>query len=260
LVDRRRTVSEVVRFFAIAFGATAVLHGAIAAFGLPFSLSLNSPVLLLYLLGLASPAAAAIWLSGPSSVGPLLRSALGPAPFAACGLALLAQLGLLTATGFIVYVTGNSEPARWSVADDFALLALGQVWVVLGEELGWRGYALPRLLRLVSARIATLLLALAWGVWHAPMFFVSGSLQAREPIWLFAAAVFAWSCIHSALYLRSRPSILPNLFFHAAANLTLNLVVLPASARSILAFVYAVVGVLVWARLGSARRPEPESA
>jgi membrane protease YdiL (CAAX protease family) len=260
LVDRDRTVREVLRFFAIAFGATAVLHGAIAAFGLPFSLSLNSPVLLLYLLGLATPAAAAIGLSGFSFVGSFLRSAFGPASLGVCGVALVVQASLLAVAALVAYATGDSGLPRWSVASEFALLALGQVWVVLGEELGWRGYALPRLLRLVSARAATLLLALAWGIWHAPMFFVAGSLQAREPVWLFAAAVFAWACIHSALYLRARPSILPNLVFHASANLTLSLVVVPASAQSTLACVYAVVGVVVWLRLASASRPDPDSA
>lgn len=260
MVDRERTVREVLRFFAIAFGATAVLHGAIAAFGLPFSVSLNSPVLLLYLLGLAAPAAAAIGLSGFSFVGSFLRSALGPASLAVCGVALVAQASMLAAAALIAYTAGDSELPRWSVASGFALLALGQVWVVLGEELGWRGYALPRLLGLVSARAATLLLALAWGVWHTPMFFVSGSLQAREPVWLFAAAVFAWACIHSALYLRARPSIVPNLLFHASANLSLNLVAVPASAQSTLAIVYVVAGVVVWLRLASASRPETESA
>lgn len=131
---------------------------------------------------------------------------------------------------------------------------------MLGEELGWRGYALPRLLRLLSARAATVVLALAWGVWHGPMFLVVGSLQAREPVWLFAAAILAWTCIHSALYLRDRPSIVPNLVFHAAANLTLNLVAVPASAQSTLACVYAIAGVAVWLRLADASRPIADPA
>jgi hypothetical protein len=260
LVDRDRTRREVLRFSAIALGTTAVLHGAIAVLGVPFSLSLNSPVLLVYLFGIATPAAAAIGLSGLSSAGSFLRSALGPASLAVFGAALVAQAGLLAATALIAYATGHSELPRWSVASDFALLAIGQSWVVLGEELGWRGYALPRLLRLVSARAATLLLAFAWGLWHAPMFFVSGSLQAREPLWLFAAAVFAWACIHSALYLRARPSILPNIVFHASANLTLSLVAVPASAQNTLACVYAVAGVVVWLQLANPSRPDPDSA
>lgn len=39
----------------------------------------------------------------------------------------------------------------------------------LGEELGWRGYLLPRLRRLLSPRLALLVTGVIWGLWHAPM-------------------------------------------------------------------------------------------
>jgi membrane protease YdiL (CAAX protease family) len=39
----------------------------------------------------------------------------------------------------------------------------------LGEELGWRGYLLPRLLERVSPRVAVLITGTIWGIWHAPM-------------------------------------------------------------------------------------------
>lgn len=38
------------------------------------------------------------------------------------------------------------------------------------EEVGWRGFALPRLERAHSPVVATLLLGLAWGVWHVPLY------------------------------------------------------------------------------------------
>jgi membrane protease YdiL (CAAX protease family) len=143
-------------------------------------------------------------------------------------------------------VDPDSAPLRFSASSAFAFLAVGQIWVVLGEELGWRGFALPRLERVLSARSATLVLALAWGIWHAPMFFVAGSLQAGEPVWLFSAAVFAWSCLHTAFYHRARPSVVPNLVFHGCANLTLNLVEVPAQSQGALAAAYALIGLAAW--------------
>lgn len=39
----------------------------------------------------------------------------------------------------------------------------------LGEELGWRGYLLPRLMQQTSPRKAIVISGIIWGLWHAPM-------------------------------------------------------------------------------------------
>jgi membrane protease YdiL (CAAX protease family) len=254
VVDRDRAARELAWFFSLALGSAALLHGAIALLGFGFSLSAASPALPLYLLGLAGPAAAGLVLSGPVGRGCFLRSVLRPRGSAgvyAC--ALVAQACILLVAWVLSHAGPASAPPWFSVSNSFAFLALGQLWVVLGEELGWRGFALPRLEQVLSPRSATLVLALAWAIWHAPMFFVVGSLQAREPIWLFGLAVFAWSCIHTQLYHRSRPSIVPNLLFHGCTNLTLNLVEVPAQSQTALAAAYALFGLAAWFLLGRTR-------
>jgi len=48
------------------------------------------------------------------------------------------------------------------------------LWLVnsgLGEESGWRGFALPTLRRRFSARVASLIIAVGWMIWHVPAFF-----------------------------------------------------------------------------------------
>lgn len=42
------------------------------------------------------------------------------------------------------------------------------------EEPGWRGFALPRLQQQHSPPVATLILGLAWGVWHIPLYGPTG--------------------------------------------------------------------------------------
>src|SRR5215213_5915444 len=49
----------------------------------------------------------------------------------------------------------------------------------LGEELGWRGYALPRLQVGRSALSASLILGVIWATWHLP-FYISGAATLAE--------------------------------------------------------------------------------
>lgn len=211
-------------FFASALLITGLLHGAIIVLGLEFSLSLGRPAIYLYLLGIAVPALVAIALQPAGErLGFLRASVSTPVRSTTFAAALLAQPIIVLMAWAMAAMAGPVEALRVSLAPGFALIAAGQIWVALGEELGWRGFALPRLLELADARRATLILAAIWGTWHAPMFFVAGSLQAQGSPWLFAASIFAWSTIHTALYVRERPSLVVNLAFHACANIALNL-------------------------------------
>ncbi|MDR1001952.1 MAG: CPBP family intramembrane metalloprotease [Oscillospiraceae bacterium] len=50
-----------------------------------------------------------------------------------------------------------------------ALAPILNIFFCLGEELGWRGYLLPKLDECMSVPIAVLVNGIIWGVWHAPM-------------------------------------------------------------------------------------------
>jgi len=51
-----------------------------------------------------------------------------------------------------------------------AFLAYNIVSFGFSEEVGWRGFALPRLQQRHAAWLATLWLTLGWAIWHAPLF------------------------------------------------------------------------------------------
>lgn len=53
--------------------------------------------------------------------------------------------------------------------------------VVLGEETGWRGYALPQLQRRFSPLASSLILALVWFGWHLPQFWVIATYRDFAP-------------------------------------------------------------------------------
>ena len=80
-----------------------------------------------------------------------------------------------------------------------ASLALTAVLFGGLEEPGWRGYALPRLQARHGPFVATLLLGLAWGVWHVPLYgpagFVVPLVLAFFYTWLFNRSGSVLLCI-----------------------------------------------------------------
>jgi membrane protease YdiL (CAAX protease family) len=78
----------------------------------------------------------------------------------------------------------------------------------LGEELGWRGFALPRLLELTHARNASLLLGLVWAVWHVPAYFVGSLSQSALALAPFILQVMAFSVFMAWIFVNARGSVL----------------------------------------------------
>jgi len=83
-----------------------------------------------------------------------------------------------------------------------------------GEEIGWRGYVLPRLQARHSALIASLILGVVWGFWHLPKFLADDS----SPFWLFMIRITASAVLYTWLFNNARGSLLLTTLFHASAN------------------------------------------
>ena len=137
----------------------------------------------------------------------------------------------------------------------------------LGEELGWRGFALPRLLTRHNALVASLILGVIWGLWHLPLVWTEGAPMYQLPIWLFLVDITAKSVLFTWVFLHTRGSVLLAMLLHAATNLfvvspnlttsgDLTLLLLAAAAKWLLVVVVIVVAGTSLARN---RRPEPEA-
>jgi len=89
----------------------------------------------------------------------------------------------------------------------------------LCEELGWRGFALPRLLNRFSPFTASLILGLLWGVWHLPSFFVSGMVQKGMSLVIFVLYTPCLSILMTWFFQHTRGSVLGAVMIHYMVNI-----------------------------------------
>lgn len=88
----------------------------------------------------------------------------------------------------------------------------------LGEEIGWRGYALQPLTAQMGWRRAGLIVGAVWGLWHLPLFFIPGMAQAQMPIALFMTSALALSVLMARMAVNTAFSVPPALTLHWAIN------------------------------------------
>lgn len=130
---------------------------------------------------------------------------------------------------------------RVNFLPDLGLWAL-PLWLLssgLGEESGWRGYALPLLQRRFSPRVASIVIALGWMAWHVPAFFYLPSYESLGPGMAvgFFAGILTGSFLLTWLANRSGGSALLPIAWHGLFNWT----TAPPSSGGIVAAVISTV-------------------
>jgi membrane protease YdiL (CAAX protease family) len=103
--------------------------------------------------------------------------------------------------------------------------------VQAGEEIGWRGYLLPRLSKRVGLPLASIIIGIIWACWHLPFFFVTGPDKPGQSFPWYVLGVTAVSIPMAWLYWRTNGSLLLTMLMHAAVNNT-NIVPAPVSATA----------------------------
>jgi membrane protease YdiL (CAAX protease family) len=91
--------------------------------------------------------------------------------------------------------------------------------LAIGEEVGWRGFALPRLLENHSAFSASLILGAAWAIFHWPLF-LPGQMLAVEgtSILTHSPTVIVLAILYTWIYQHTKGSVLMAVLFHGAFN------------------------------------------
>ena len=135
---------------------------------------------------------------------------LGPAAFYAVLLALDVALGssddLLQPNVFRV-VSG--------VLPFFVVLLLTDG---LGEETGWRGFALPRMLGRTGPLPASLFLGVVWATWHLPLFWTVGNPNYGDSFLIMLVSLPAMSVLYTWLFQHTAGSALIAILLHASAS------------------------------------------
>ncbi len=102
---------------------------------------------------------------------------------------------LLSAVLWLLRSAGRGGPVAY--VPDGSRIVFAFV-VSIAEEIGWRGFALPRLQKRFGAFAASGLLGVLWAVWHLPMFVAQGiPLELFLVMALFftgGSLVFTWAC------------------------------------------------------------------
>jgi uncharacterized protein len=132
-----------------------------------------------------------------------------------CGYLVITLVALYAAT-----LLQDAAPAHpnWFLFVTGLLPALIRDPGPLGEEFGWRGFALPRLLERYSPLHATVRLGLIHAAWHLPLFFIPGMPQTQVSLPLFAIGVLSLAVFDTALYLRTSANLLLAILVHLLAN------------------------------------------
>jgi membrane protease YdiL (CAAX protease family) len=153
--------------------------------------------------------------------------------------ALVLPAALLT-IGLLGYrVLTGADVGRWfwfpTAPERIAALLI----IPFTEEIGWRGYALPRLQARFGALNASVVIGVLWGIWHYPMFVIQGVPVTLMPISLvyFVAGsiVITWLCNRSG-------SLLPMaVVAHAGAHLDNSAASMPGTSVPFVAQLVAYV-------------------
>ena len=100
------------------------------------------------------------------------------------------------------------------------ILIFSSIIKATGEEIGWRGFLLPKMSEIWNLKTAVIVSGLIWAIWHFPLM-ITGLYQAGTPLWyqlpMFTIEITAITAIMAVIRLNSK-SVWPAIIFHASHN------------------------------------------
>jgi membrane protease YdiL (CAAX protease family) len=210
-----------VRFFLLTYAVMWTCFISVAAAGIPARSPLGAVLLLL---GAFAPSLAALWLTARAEGDAGVRTLLGHVvQWRVATRWYLFAVGYIPAikltAAFVQRMATGAWP-HWGNEPWYVIpLAIAvSTPVQAGEEIGWRGYALPRLAARFGLARASILLGLIWACWHLPQFFIREADTYGQSFFVYALQVTALSVAMAWLYARTNGSLLLVMLLHSAVN------------------------------------------
>ncbi len=130
--------------------------------------------------------------------------------------AILLMPLIVGGTALALLLMGMDIPKELGVAPAMMVpLFLLMYLIAIGAEFGWRGYALKRMQARRTPLQASLILGLAWGLWHLPLHYITASPFSQIPMWQFFLQTTALSVLYTWLYNKTGASVLIVILFSA---------------------------------------------
>jgi membrane protease YdiL (CAAX protease family) len=232
---RKRILNQVIVYFVITSAITAVIfiwmfHGAKNSMGAVF--------LMMWTPGIAAVLTSAIFKEKIGRYG----WKPGRALFLGYGYLLpivvsLVGYGLVWLSGYAEFTSRAVVHYRWAKMLGFALpthfliglfskmllASIVAVPFVLGEEIGWSGFLTPKLAKLFSVPVTSLIVGGYWAAWHYPAI-IGGFYGTGTPLWValpgFTLVLAGASFLRTVLVERSG-SLWPGVMVHVSHNVLL---------------------------------------
>jgi len=186
-------------------------------------------------------------------------------------LAALLPLAVGIVSTGIYYLTSGTAPSFPVSALTYLMgLLMCTITGATGEELGWRGFALPRMQSKIGALSSSILLGLIWAGWHIPYWPIPGWFPKMQsiPFLAFTLQSIAKSVIMTWTYNNTKGSVLIASLFHLVLNYSLFLGILPSSPLPVEPIListitwigFAVMVVIVFGSTKLSRKPNSVTA
>ena len=154
-------------------------------------------------------------------------------------LAALSPALVVTVAVVVYHLLGGVSPGSEIPFELMTLIGYAILVVftgATGEELGWRGFALPRLQSRFGALTASIMIGLWWGIWHAPGWVLMDTTITTAYVSTFILGTVTGSVFMTWLYNNTDGSLVMASLYHYSVNIFEALAV-------------AVLGLITWEAL-----------